>query len=188
VYAQPVTNRRKSIIPDDLRGKLPGLFEEFSSIRSIAPGFGISFAMLFFILSKFNNVWLYYVPTGSGPLVALAFLYVRPLNPYRSLFARIDRMVEPKRGDASPQARLVCILASRSAFGVSIAVAVGTSLALLGLAWLVSLSRRQPATSSLDVGAVLTFTAIFAIMSLGLQCHCLLRWTFRERRHTTRIV
>src|SRR5438445_12115445 len=105
---------------------------------------------------------------------------MRPLNPYRTLFARIDRMVEPKRGDASPQARLVCILASGSAFRVATAAAVGTSVALLGLAWLVSLSRQRPPTSSLDVGAVLTFTAIFAIMSLGIQCHCLLRWTFRH--------
>ena len=175
-----MTNRRTSIIPDDLRGKLPGLFEEFSSIKIIAPGLVMSFAMLFFVLGKFNNVWLYYVSTGGGPLAALAFLYIRPLNPYRNLFAQIDRMAEPKRGDASPQTRLACILASRSALRVSAATAVGTSVALLGLAWLVSLSRQQPATSSLEVGAVLTFTAIFAIMSLGIQCHCLLRWTFRH--------
>ena len=79
-------------IPKDLRGHLPRVVGEFGTSKTLLLlGYG-GIAVLLYAITNFNNGWLYTVPTLLGPLLSSLFLMVRPLNPYKSLYARLEGM------------------------------------------------------------------------------------------------
>ena len=155
------------------------MFKEWASRRVITLFCSIVFSLVFFGLTRMSNGWLYLVPAIVGPLLGALFVLLRPLNPYESLFANLEHMNrEDKRSDW-PGNRLVEVLASGAAKRLAIRTGVMTSLVLGGVAFGISWLSKNVAWS-LDVGAVAVVTVVFAIFSLGIQYHVLLRWAFRS--------
>jgi len=159
------------------------MFRELAD-RRIAGVFGcIMLASMLFALSRAHVGWYYVVPTTAGPMLGWIYLLVRPLNPYRSLYARIEGMESEQSCSAL---RLVNTLASPEARWLAFKTGLVTAAALGTIGVLMCWSRQEPPTWSANGGAVLALTLMFAVTSLLVYTHVLMRWAFRTWSTTDR--
>jgi hypothetical protein len=155
------------------------MIQELAERKTIIILTGTAFPMLFFVLSRFHNGWLYLVPSAVGPMVSALFFMLRAFNPYQSLYASIEGVEgADARGDAAH--RLVMLLKSRKAKHVLLRTGVLVSASLCIIALGTSIVMPGALKWSFDAGAVLFFTLVFAIFSSSFHYHCLLRWAFRS--------
>ena len=164
-------------VPQALLGKLPRMILELADPR-IAFSFSVVvFGIIIYGLSRAHNAWMYVVPSVAGPLLAAVLFMVRPFNPYRTIYARIELMWDAGTTTRGPESRLVELLRSTCARRVSLRVGVLNALVLLAICGSVALLRPGPLQWSCDFGIVL-MTALFACLSFLMQVNFLLRWAF----------
>jgi hypothetical protein len=157
------------------------MFEELSNGWTMTVFISIMVCLFYLLfLIRLHNGWLYLVPSVMGPILGAVFLMIRPLNPYRSLFADLEGKDEEHIQSDPAAVRMMTLLGSRRAKRVLISSGTLSAVLLCIISWGISVVVDRPLNWTFDVGAVVTVTVIFAIFSLGPHCYFLLRWVFRS--------
>jgi len=173
-----VSMRVTIIVPPALRGKLPRVVQEFSDRRNAFGLCALIFSGVCFGFRGAHNVWMYTIPPLVGPLLTVLFVVLRPFNPYRSIYARAERMWAADTKSHGAESHLVELLRSKRARRVSVRVGLLTAGSLSAVSLCVSLLTQGSLRWSFDFTSVLVATLMCAIVSFGLQVHFLLRWAF----------
>jgi hypothetical protein len=138
------------------------------------------YAPLVYAFAKFPYGWERFVPPVTGPVIAALFLTIHPLNPYQSLYASLERIdTDSVKHDAAAQ-RLARMLRSRRANRSVWQTAAVTSLTFFVLVVLTSRLVSPPLSWNIRFESIAGYSGLWAILSLVLLYHRLLRWVFRE--------
>jgi hypothetical protein len=115
-------------LPEELRGRLPRIVEEFARRATVVVISMVSLGIPAMIMAKSQNLWRV-ISAGLGPLAATAYLLLRPFNPYQqSLYASLEGMESRDRTSGSPERRLAELLRSRQAARIAVFTGIVTAL------------------------------------------------------------
>jgi len=169
------------------RRRLPRLMREFGdSNATLAYCLGMMVAVAF-VVSHLDRIWILVLPPAVGPLVAAAYFWIRPLNPYKMSDESVDH-------DAMAQ-KLIALLRSKEAKRHCFRIALLMSPLLTGCTLLMA-RLQKPISFSFDRSQDFQWVIYGIFFSaggcMGAEMCFLLRWTFprwentedsRDRRH-----
>jgi len=169
-----------SEVPADLRRLLPRFIQEFADARFMLITGCSVYAPLVYAFAKFPYGWERLVPPVMGPIIAALVLTIHPLNPYRSLYASLERIgTDSLEHDPAAQ-RLVRMFRSGRANRSVWQTAGMTSLTFFVLVVLTSRFMSPPLSWNIRFESIAGYSGLWAILSLVFLYHRLLRWAFRE--------
>jgi hypothetical protein len=168
-------------IPIELKESLPRVVLEFAN-RWLVVFFALAvYGPLLYLDSTDLYVWDAIGPPALGPILAAVYLTFRPMNPYDA--AWVERRTSEVRSDDPVAQRLLRLLRSNKARKIVWTTALVTSVALCSFAYLVSVVVSSGSQSrNSDLFNNLLYSGLWAVLSLSVIYHFLLRWAFREWR------
>lgn len=163
----------------DLRRNVPRMFLELADRKVAAAYLLFGLAPLYLTLLSGNGFVL--IAAGPiGPLLTVGFLLIRPPNPYKSLYARLANLEDADARAGRTPARLVTLLRSREAKILVVRTGMGCSIAVIILMVSMAYLRRSAIDWSLDPWPMTMISLLWALWSLALQYHFLMRWVLRR--------
>jgi hypothetical protein len=134
------------------------------------------------VVTYYQSFWTLFLAPAIGTLVIPAWLAVRPVNPYRHMYARIEGKDE-NLDSTNPAAReLVSILASTDSWFFVLKIAILNCLGLVLIMLAITLIRMQTLDWIFRIEDVAVGSFLFAMPSTGLLGNLLLRRTFLNWR------
>ncbi len=121
---------------------------------------------LVFVVTRFNNAWLYFLPPVIGPLLGGLFVLWRPLLPLAGL---------------GPESRLPWLLRSGKAKYLILVMAMATAGSLSLLILIAAALYGRGSSWVFPVTHVAAVTFLCALWSITLQYHVLFRWALRSQ-------
>lgn len=169
-------------IPPELEQGLSTSIKEYSNPRIMAPLYCSMYAIFFGIVSRYHSVWVYFVPPVVGPIVTSIVLFLRPVNPYKNMLARLEGRSEDLAQSDPAARKLVSILMSAEGRRYVLKVGVVNSIVLFAIAWILTLAKIGGLDWTFSLDDVVVLSLFFAMASMGLQINVALRWAILRWR------
>jgi len=137
---------------------------------------------------KYSTRWTFVAAPALGPLATAVFFAVRPLNPYRNIYAQIEGKQETLIMRDPAAQRLVALLGSRQARLFVLKAGLLNSLILVSVAAVIVLFLPKPFPSTLKVReeVLIESAFLFSMPSMALQGTLLFQWAFRNWKGNAR--
>ncbi len=157
---------------------LPRPIEDLADRRRVGVVSLVLLGILILVLGDLQNGWSAFLPPVLGPmLMSLFFAWRPPL-----LFPRFPRHEEMTGEHAAldeAASQFIGLLKSRRAKRILLLTGMSTSASLAVVIWVISFLRGGSLEWTFSIRAILPLTLLFALWSMSLHYHFLLRWALR---------